>query len=71
LSGYGKTGIVVRNGQTYTGFYSTDDGATWKEVGSATLSGQTDTQDAGLFVTSAASGSPATTQFHGFDVSAG
>lgn len=61
---------LVRSGQTYTGSYSTDGGTTWAAVGSATLSGQADTQDAGLFVTSHQSGSTATTQFQGFDVSA-
>ena len=59
---------LVRAGATYTGYYSTDNGSTWTAVGSATLSGQTDTQDAALFVTSHSSGSASTTQFHGFDV---
>ncbi|TWE10041.1 NEW3 domain-containing protein [Rudaeicoccus suwonensis] len=60
---------LVRNGQSYTGYYSTNNGSTWTTVGTATLSGQAATQDAGLFVTSHDPGSPATTQFNGFNVS--
>ncbi len=59
---------LVRDGDTYTGYYSTD-GTTWNEVGSATVPGQADTQDAGMFVTSHAVGSPAQIDFSGFSVS--
>ncbi len=59
---------LVRSGSTYTGYYSTD-GATWTEVGAATVPGQGDTQDAGLFITSHATGSPAQAFFSGFTVS--
>lgn len=56
---------LVRSGQTYTGYYSLDD-STWSTVGSATLSGQAATQDAGMFVTSHTSGSPGTVYFGAF-----
>jgi alpha-galactosidase len=59
---------LVRSGSTYTGYYSTD-GSTWTQVASETVPGQADTQDAGMFVTSHASGSPARTTFSGFSVS--
>lgn len=59
---------LVRSGSTYTGYYSTD-GTTWTKVGSADVPGQADTQDAGMFITSHTSGSPATADFHGFTVS--
>jgi hypothetical protein len=59
---------LVRSGSTYTGYYSTDD-STWTLVGSATLGGQAAGQDAGMFVTSHASGSPGTVYFNGFAVS--
>jgi alpha-galactosidase len=59
---------LVRSGSTYTGYYSTD-GASWQSVGSATVDAQADTQDAGMFVVSHATGSPATAQFSGFSVS--
>lgn len=55
---------------TYTGYYSFN-GAAWITVGTATVPGQADTQDAGMFVTSHASGSPATASFDGFTASAG
>ena len=59
---------LTRSGSTYTGSYS-NDGTTWKPVGTATVSGQADTQDAGLFVTSHTVGSPAVIDFHGLSVS--
>jgi hypothetical protein len=59
---------LVRNGSTYTGYYSTD-GSTWTEVGSATVPGQAATQDAGLFMTSHAPGAPGVVDFQGFSVS--
>lgn len=59
---------LVRDGSTYTGYYSTD-ASTWTLVGSASVPGQADVQDAGMFITSHVSGSPATALFHGFTVS--
>jgi alpha-galactosidase len=59
---------LVRDGSVYTGYYSTD-GSTWTEVGSATVPGQADTQDAGLFMTSHATGQPSLVNFTGFSVS--
>ena len=59
---------LVRSGATYTGYYSTD-GSTWTLVGSAALTGQAATQDAGMFVTSHASGVLGTVYFGGFAVS--
>jgi alpha-galactosidase len=59
---------LVRNGSTYTGYYSTD-GTIWKEVGSETLSGQAATQDAGLFMSSHATGNPGLVYYKGFSVS--
>ena len=56
---------LVRSGSTYTGYWSAD-GTSWTEVGSATVPGQADTQDAGLFVTSHSSGAPVAVGFHGF-----
>jgi hypothetical protein len=60
---------LVRNGATYTGYYSYD-GQDWLTVGTATVSGQAATQDAGMFVTSHAAGSPGQAVFNGFSVSA-
>jgi alpha-galactosidase len=59
---------LVRDGSSYTGYYSTD-GSTWTEVGSATVPGQAATQDAGLFMTSHATGDPGLVYFDGFSVS--
>jgi alpha-galactosidase len=58
---------LVRNGDTYTGYYSTD-GTDWTEVGSATVPGQASTQDAGLFVVSHVTGVPGEAVFDGFTV---
>jgi alpha-galactosidase len=58
---------LVRNGSTYTGYYSTD-GTTWKEVGSETLSGQAATQDAALFLSSHATGDPGLVYYNDFGV---
>ncbi|GAA3434024.1 hypothetical protein [Kutzneria kofuensis] len=49
---------LVRSGASYTGYYS-EDGQTWSTVGTVTAPGQAATQNAGLFVVSASSGSPA------------
>jgi hypothetical protein len=59
---------LVRNGSSYTGYYSFD-GRDWLTVGTATVPGQAATQDAGMFVTSHASGSPGEAVFNGFSVS--
>ncbi|MDQ1541204.1 MAG: alpha-galactosidase [Actinomycetota bacterium] len=56
---------------SYTGYYSVDPASGWYTVGTATVPGQTDTQDAGMFVTSHASGSPAQAVFNGLTVTAG
>jgi hypothetical protein len=61
---------LVRNGSTYTGYFSPD-GKNWLRVGSASVPAQADTQDAGMFVTSHASGSPAQAVFKGFSAAAG
>jgi hypothetical protein len=61
---------LQKSGTTYTGYYSLD-GANWFTVGTATVSGQAATQDAGMFVTSHATGSPGQVVFNGFDVTAG
>jgi hypothetical protein len=60
---------LARDGSTYTGYYSFD-GADWLEVGSATVPAQAATQDAGMFVTSHATGEPGQAVFNGFSVSA-
>jgi len=59
---------LVRDGSAYTGYYSFD-GASWLTVGSATVPGQASTQDAGMFLTSHAAGSPGQAVFNGFSVS--
>jgi hypothetical protein len=58
---------LVRNGSSYTGYYSFD-GTGWQEAGTATVPDQNATQDAGMFVTSHAAGSPAQVTFNGFSV---
>jgi Alpha galactosidase A/NPCBM-associated, NEW3 domain of alpha-galactosidase/Alpha galactosidase C-terminal beta sandwich domain/Carbohydrate binding module (family 35) len=60
---------LVRAGSAYTGYYSFD-GTDWLEVGSATVPAQAATQDAGMFVTSHATGEPGQAVFDGFSVSA-
>jgi len=59
---------LVRDGSTYTGYYSFD-GTDWFEVGSATVPAQAATQDAGMFVTSHATGQPGQAVFNGFSIS--
>jgi Alpha galactosidase A/NPCBM-associated, NEW3 domain of alpha-galactosidase/Alpha galactosidase C-terminal beta sandwich domain/Carbohydrate binding module (family 35) len=61
---------LQRNGSTYTGYYSYD-GQDWLSVGSATVPGQAATQDAGMFLTSHASGSTGQAVFNGFGVASG
>ncbi len=58
---------LVRDGSTYTGYYSYD-GSSWLKVGSASLTGQAATQDAGMFLTSHAAGQPGQATFNGFSV---
>ncbi len=58
---------LVRDGSAYTGYYSYD-GTSWLKVGSATLTGQAATQDAGMFLTSHAAGQPGQATFSGFTV---
>jgi hypothetical protein len=60
---------LVRNGSVYTGYYSFD-GSDWLTVGSATVPGQAATQDAGMFVTSHAAGTPGQAVFNGFSATA-
>jgi len=61
---------LQRNGSSYTGYYSFD-GTDWLSAGTATVPGQAATQDAGMFVTSHASGSPGQATFNGFSVRSG
>jgi hypothetical protein len=60
---------LVRNGDSYTGYYSYD-GASWLTVGTATVPDQNATQDAGLFMTSHAAGSPGQVVFSGLTTTA-
>jgi hypothetical protein len=55
---------------SYTGYYSYD-GSGWYTVGTATVPGQANTQDAGMFVTSHATGSTAQVTFNGFSATDG
>ena len=61
---------LVRNGSSYTGYYSFD-GSDWLPVGTANVPGQAATQDAGMFVTSHAAGSPGQVTFNGFNAASG
>ena len=60
---------LIRNGSAYTGYYSLD-GSDWLAVGTATVPGQAAAQDAGMFVTSHAAGSPGQVVFGGFSTAA-
>ena len=60
---------LVRNGSAYSGYYSFD-GSDWLAVGTATVPGQAATQDAGMFVTSHAAGSPGQAVFSGLSATA-
>ena len=55
---------LERTGDSYTGYYS-NDGKGWYTVGTATVSAQAATQDAGIFVTSHATGTLAQVVFDG------
>ena len=61
---------LERSGSTYTGYYS-NDGKGWYTVGTADVGAQADTQDAGIFVTSHATGTPAQVVFNGLTASDG
>jgi hypothetical protein len=61
---------LQRSGTTYTGYYSYD-GKTWLSVGSAAVPDQAATQDAGMFLTSHASGAQGQATFSGFTVTSG
>ncbi|SEG84325.1 Alpha galactosidase A [Actinacidiphila yanglinensis] len=56
---------LVRDGNTYTGYYSTDD-STWNLVGTATLPTAAATQDVGLTATSHAAGTTGEVDFDDF-----
>ena len=60
---------LVRNGDSYTGYYSYD-GTDWLTAGTATVPDQNASQDAGLFVTSHAAGSPGQVVFSGLTTTA-
>jgi hypothetical protein len=60
---------LLRDGSRYTGYYSTD-GRNWATVGTADVPAQAATQDAGIFVTSHASGSPGQVVFNGLSAAA-
>ena len=55
---------LERTGDSYTGYYS-NDGKGWYTVGTATVSAQAATQDAGIFVTSHSTGTLAQVVFDG------
>ena len=59
---------LVRSGDTYTGYYSTDD-STWTLVGTATAPGATTTQDVGVFTCSHSAGTIGEADFSGFSQS--
>ncbi|MEW2548763.1 NEW3 domain-containing protein [Streptomyces sp. NPDC047002] len=56
---------LVREGTTYTGYYSTD-GSTWKTVGTADVPSAAATQDVGVFATSHNPGTTGEVDFDGF-----
>ncbi len=62
--------MLQRTGSSYTGYYSYD-GNDWLTVGTATVPAQADPQDAGIFVTSHATGSPGQAIFKDFNVAGG
>jgi hypothetical protein len=59
---------LVRSGDTYTGYYSTDD-STWTLVGTATAPGATATQDVGVFTCSHSAGTIGEADFSVFSQS--
>ncbi len=56
---------LFRSGDTYTGYYSTDD-SNWTLVGTATAPGATATQDVGVFTRSHSAGTIGEADFSGF-----
>ena len=56
---------LVRSGDTYTGYYSTDD-SNWTLVGTATAPGATATQDVGMFTSSHSAGTVGEADFTDF-----
>jgi hypothetical protein len=59
---------LVRSGDTYTGYYSTDE-TNWTLVGTATAPGATATQDVGVFTCSHSAGTIGEADFSGFSQS--
>ena len=61
---------LARNGSTYTGYYSTDRGATWATVDTVTVAGSASTgnQDVGMFHASGLPTWTTTATFSGFSV---
>ncbi|WP_370468433.1 NEW3 domain-containing protein [Streptacidiphilus sp. P02-A3a] len=59
---------LVRSGDTYTGYYSTDD-SNWTLVGTATAPGATATQDVGVFTSSHSAGTIGEADFSDFSQS--
>ncbi|WP_236652304.1 NEW3 domain-containing protein [Streptacidiphilus neutrinimicus] len=55
---------LVREGSVFTGYWSTD-GATWTQVGQATLPGVATTQDVGVFTSSHSDGTSGEADFTG------
>ena len=63
--------LLRSGGDVYTGYYSTN-GTSWSEVASETVPDQASgSQDAGMFVSSGATGDPGTADFSNFSVTAG
>jgi alpha-galactosidase len=61
---------LVRSGTSYSGYYSTNGGSIWTQVGSTvTVSNATATQDAGTFQASGSTGTSAEADFGAFSVS--
>jgi hypothetical protein len=61
---------LTRDGSTFEGALSTDDGDTWRTVGSVTVSSAGSRQDVGLFMsaTNGGNGARGTVEFEDFDV---
>jgi hypothetical protein len=73
VGGYPVSLRLVRSGATYTGFYSTDGGITWKQVTTSTPvtlppSTSNPTQDAGIYHTSGTAGSQTEADFTGLSM---
>ena len=68
VTGYPTDLRLRKSGETFTGYYSTDDGATWTQVGSAvTMSSADSTQDWGLYASSHEADTRQTASFDRFD----